>query len=95
MVIRKFDPLSCAKIVGTLYAVLGLFFGAIFSLVSLAGGFASDTSGMPGLAAMLGVGAIVIGPLFYGCLGFVTSLIGALLYNLVAGAVGGIEIEIQ
>ena len=34
-------------------------------------------------------------PICYGLLGFLTSLIGAALYNAVASVVGGVEIEMQ
>ena len=95
MVIKRVAPFSCAKVMGTLYAVLGLLIGAGVSLVALAGGFGSDRAGMPGLGAMIGVGAIVFFPLFYGCIGFIGALIGTSLYNLVAGRVGGIELEVQ
>jgi hypothetical protein len=47
MVIRRVGPLSCAKIVGTLYVVLGLVIGGIFSLVALAGGFGGEPQGTP------------------------------------------------
>ena len=95
MVIKRIGPVSCAKIAGTLYAILGLFFGGIFSLVALAGGFASNTSGAAGVGALVGVGSIVIFPILYGGLGFVSSLIGAWLYNVLAGMVGGVEIDVQ
>jgi hypothetical protein len=94
MIVRRVGPLSFAKITGVLYALMGLLFGAIFSLVSLAG-FAA-ASGQEGAAGMLfGVGAIVILPIFYGVLGFLFSLIGAALYNLIAGWVGGVELDLQ
>jgi hypothetical protein len=31
----------------------------------------------------------------YGCLGFVTTLIMAWLYNVLAGIMGGVEIDVQ
>jgi hypothetical protein len=95
MVIKRIEPVSCAKITGTLYVILGIVFGGIFSLIALVGGFASNASGAPDLGAMVGVGAIVIFPILYGGIGFVATLIGAWLYNIVAGLVGGIEMEIQ
>lgn len=94
MVIRRFEPLSCAKIAGTLYVVLGLVFGAMFSLISLFGVFAGGDRSSP-FGAILGVGAIVLLPIFYGAMGFLSALIGAWLYNLLAGAVGGIEVDVQ
>jgi hypothetical protein len=95
MIIKRIVPLSFAKIAGTLYAAMGLIFGCLISLIALAGGFASDTSRAAGLGAMFGVGAILILPILYGCIGFVATLIAAWLYNAVAGLVGGIELDIQ
>ena len=97
MVIKRVGPFSCAKIAGTLYAIMGLVFGCIVSLIALVGGFgpASETSRVAGLGAMVGVGAIIILPIFYGGLGFIASLIGAWIYNVLAGIVGGIELDVQ
>jgi hypothetical protein len=44
---------------------------------------------------LFGVGAIIILPIFYGALTFVFALIGAALYNAVAGWVGGVEMDLQ
>jgi hypothetical protein len=95
MIIKRIGPVSCAKITGTLYLILGLFFGAIVSLIALIGGFASDSSGAGGMGAIMGVGAIIVFPIMYGCIGFVATLIGAWLYNVLAGMVGGIEMDVQ
>ena len=106
MVIKRVGPLSCAKIAGTVYAIMGLIVGGIVSLVALAGGLISSSrAGAGGLAsssgigagagAMLGVGAIVLFPILYGCMGFIATLIGAWLYNVVAGLVGGIEMDLE
>ena len=95
MVIKQIGPFSCAKIAGTLYAILGLLFGGFFSLIALTGGFASDSSDAARFGAMIGVGAVFIFPIFYGCVGFAVTLIGAALYNVVAGVIGGIELDVQ
>jgi hypothetical protein len=95
MVIKRVDPVSFAKITGTLYAILGLVAGAIVSLVSMAGGFASNSASGAGFGAVIGVGAIVVLPILYGGCGFVATLIAAWLYNVVAGMVGGIELDLQ
>jgi hypothetical protein len=95
MVIKRIGPLSCAKMVGTLYVFVGLFMGALFSLFALAGVFASDTTEAPFIGAFVGVGSIIFFPLLYGCMGFVSALIGAWLYNLLAGFVGGIQMEVS
>jgi hypothetical protein len=97
MVIKRIVPLSFAKIAGTLYAIMGLVFGCIVSLIALAGGFASagQASQFANVGAMVGVGAIIILPIVYGGLGFVVMLVAAALYNVVAGLVGGIELDVQ
>jgi hypothetical protein len=95
MVIKRVGPVSCAKISGTLYAAMGLIFGAIFSMVALAGGLASNSSNSAGLGALFGVGAIVVLPICYGLIGFVGTLIAAALYNLLANVVGGIQMDVE
>jgi hypothetical protein len=95
MVLKRIDPLSCAKIAGTLYAILGLIMGGIFSLAALAGAFASTGSRAGALGALIGVGSVIMFPIFYGAMGFVVSLIGAWLYNVLAGVVGGIRLDLQ
>jgi hypothetical protein len=92
MVINRIAPLSLAKISGTLYAALGVIFGAFFSLFATVGAAAGGGNSM--FPAIFGVGAIVLFPIFYGCIGFVGSLVGAWLYNLLAGMVGGIELDV-
>ena len=93
MIVRSIAPFSVAKVAGVLYALLGVIVGAFFALAALAGAFAgADNSGIIG--SIMGVGAIVVFPLLYGCMGFVFTLIGAWLYNLVAGMVGGIRFEV-
>lgn len=95
MVIKRIGPVSCAKITGTLYAILGALVGGVFSMIAMAGGFASETSGAAGIGAMIGVAAIIVFPILYGGIGFLATLIGARLYNFAAGLVGGVEIEVQ
>jgi hypothetical protein len=46
------------------------------------------------MGALFGVGSILLLPLFYGALGFIGGAISAFVYNLVAGVVGGIELEV-
>ena len=95
MIIRRIGPMSIARLSGMLYAVFGLVFGAIISLVALAGGFASDSEGAAEFGGFIGVAAVVVLPICYGLLGFVATLIGAWLYNVAADAVGGVEVDIQ
>jgi hypothetical protein len=93
MTITRVGPLSCAKVAGLLYVIVGLVAGAFISLAAMAGGLASNDEVGSTFGALFGVGAIILIPIFYGCLGFVMTLIGAALFNLAAGMVGGIEVD--
>jgi Na+/pantothenate symporter len=81
---------------GLLYALLGLTFGAFFALLSLLGtaiGVTNSQSSDAVASLPFGVGSVVFLPIFYSILRFVMGLIPALLYNLVAWLVGGIQLE--
>jgi hypothetical protein len=85
-------PLSCAKVAGLLYLILGLVFGACISLFAMIGLFAGD--GDDGaFPAFFGTAAVVVLPIFYGVFGFIGTLIMSALFNFVAGIAGGIEVD--
>jgi len=44
---------------------------------------------------MFGVGAIVFLPIFYGVIGAVGGAICAALYNVFAGMIGGVELNLE
>ena len=100
MIVRRVGVLSLGKVLGVLYALMGLILGLIFSLISLMGsalGSAfSDTGGPEALVgALFGVGAVIALPIFYGVLGFVFGLLTAAFYNLTAGLVVGLELDVE
>jgi len=97
MIIRKIGVASLAKIMGALYALLGLIFGAILAVVSLVGaGMASAMQDEPAwIGGMFGVGAVIFLPLLYGCMGVVFGALTAWLYNIVAGMAGGLAIDVD
>lgn len=96
--LRRVDPFSVAKVIAVVQAAFGLLIGACLSLFSLLAGFAasslSQDSPIPGwIGPLFGLGAVIALPIFYAALGFVSGLIGGLLYNFFAGMVGGIRVE--
>ena len=98
MVLKRIGVLSLAKIAGILYAgagvIVGLFFAAISSMAGMAG--SQMDPDMPGwIGPLFGVGAIVFLPILYGVIGFVSGAVGALIYNLFSGIVGGVELELE
>jgi hypothetical protein len=103
MTIRRFNVFSVAKIQGFLGVVIGLLIGVVYGLIFMIFGAAiSSLAPQADSQALGGVGAIVVGliimiavPVFYGILGFIGGAIGALVYNLAAGVVGGLKFELE
>ena len=102
MTIRRFGVISVAKIYGLLTFLIGLIVGVIYGLVLILFGAAMSAI-TPGREATAGgISTVVIGiimmiafPIMYGLLGFISGAIGALIYNAVAGIIGGIKLELE
>ena len=95
MIVKRLEPMSVAKIAAALYGIIGLVVGGIFALVSLVGGALSDNSTGAVFAFAFGVGGLVVFPVLYGGIGFLMSLLMAALYNVIAGKIGGVEIQLE
>ncbi len=95
MVIKRVGVLSVAKLQAVMMAAMGLCFGLLVAAVSSIGStfLSSDGESLVPFAGF-GIAAIVALPIIYAVIGFIGGLIGAALYNLFAGLVGGIEIEV-
>ena len=93
MIVKRIGPMSLARISGILYALVGFMIGCVFSIVSVTGGLRQQAEDPTG-AAIFGAAAVFVLPIVYGFLGFISSLLGAAIYNALAGFIGGIEIEI-
>ncbi|MCB0178126.1 MAG: hypothetical protein KDI62_07845 [Anaerolineae bacterium] len=92
--IKKVGVFSLGKMMGLLYALLGLILGAMFSCFSLLGSAAmiSEAGGEGAIGLIFGLGGIIFFPLIYGLMGFIGGLLVGVLYNVIAGMAGGIEI---
>ena len=67
MVITRVGVLSLGKVLGVMYALLGLIVGALFAIVSLLG--AANSQASDAFAGLLfGVGSVIFLPVFYGVL---------------------------
>jgi hypothetical protein len=92
-IVKSFGVMSVAKIMGVLYACMGLLFAPFFLLVGLLGSMAGQQNSP--FAGIVGVVVAILLPFFYGVLGFIGGAIGALLYNLLSKWVGGFEVEVE
>jgi len=98
MELKSIGVMSCGKLMGAMYAMLGLIAGAIMALVSLAGAAAQpqmQNGADPMMMFGAGIGALIFLPVLYGVMGFIGGITGSLLYNIIAGYVGGIELNFQ
>jgi len=91
--IKKIGVKSLAKILGVTYAVMGFIGGLFFTIMFVFNG--TDGFDVKSMAFILGIGAPIFLPIFYGILGFLAGLVTAWLYNLMARWVGGVELEIE
>lgn len=89
-VIKSVDIMSWAKIHALFGIVFGLVYGVMFAMVGAAIGVNMD---IPGLTAF-GLATIIIFPIVFGIMAFICGAIMAFLYNLFAGRIGGIEVEL-
>jgi hypothetical protein len=96
MVVRSIGVWSAARLYGAISAAIGLILGCILALASMLGAtMGGSEEGPAWVMGALGMGAIIIMPIFYGLMGIVGGAIGALLYNLFASVVGGVEVDVS
>ncbi len=93
-VVKHIAPASAFKIGLAAYGVLGIFIGIICALIAIAGTSFARTTTMPFTGVGMGIAAIIVCPIVYGIIGGIAAVIGALLYNLAAGWVGGLEVDL-
>ena len=94
MIIRRIGVLSAAKMGGILGVAIGLFAGVMMFFIGSMGGMAQAQSGT-GWMAGLGMMAIILMPIMYGVFMFIGAAIQAVIYNVAARFVGGVEIEAE
>lgn len=91
--VTRIDPVSLAKIFGILYAVFGVVYGLMLA------GFSAlmAASGVSEMAVFAGFGlvGVIASPVLFGISGFLGGLLMGFLYNLVAGWIGGVQVEVD
>ena len=69
--------------------------GVCIALASMIGAGLADTAEGAMFAPIFGVGAVVVMPILYGVMGVIGGVIGAVLYNVFAGMVGGVSLNVE
>lgn len=91
--IRRFTVAQTATMGGALYFFLGLIALPFIWIFTRVAGSAAGAAGVPGVP--FGGAMLILIPILYGIVGFICVAIMCLVYNLVAGWVGGIEVELE
>lgn len=94
-ILKKIGVMSLAKILGAIYGVIGFIVGFLLFLIM---GVAGGVTGLgQGGGMMIGAGLLMW--VFYavalGVAGFIGGAIQAILYNVFAEKVGGVEVELS
>jgi hypothetical protein len=92
-VLKRVSPASAFRVGLVAYGILGLVLGLFCSLIAVAGASFAPHARMPFLGRV-GIFAVILCPIVYGIIGGIGAAIGAVIYNLVAGWVGGLEVDI-
>lgn len=90
--IKRIGVLSLAKLQAGIMAFSGLIIGAFYAIIGAVFGVVGDSFG---IGTGLGLLAIVVFPILYAILGFISGALIAFVYNLIAGRVGGVEVELE
>ncbi len=100
--LKRIDTWSLAKIYAVTGLIVGFIIGLIITIASLVmGSMMSAAAGatIPAIGAlpfaMIGVFSIIVMPISYAIGGLISGVIAALLYNFVAGRVGGVLVDLE
>ncbi len=95
-VVKRFEPMSVMRMAAICYAVLGVFEGLILSIFVSTIPFTNKTAAAPPrfLGPLFGVLSIFIFPFLFAALGAIVGGLSAVIYNVSAKYVGGVEVEV-
>ena len=89
--IRRFSVVKTATVVAVMYVVIVAIFIVPFALLTVA--VAPSDSATSALVGILVFG--LLAALLYGVFGWIFTAIACAIYNLAAGWVGGIEVQVD
>ncbi len=93
-VVKRIGPVSALKVGFVVYALLGLIAGLFCSAIALAG-FPFGPHAHMHFKGVFGLSPLILCPLFFGIIGSIVTVLGALTYNFASGWVGGLEVDIH
>lgn len=88
--IRRIGVLKAGVMGAAVYAIMSLVFVPFFFFVAIMPGASGMQEGWP-----FGAAFVLLLPFLYAIFGFIGTALAALIYNLVAMMVGGLEVELE
>ena len=92
-ILRRITPASAFRVALVVYGFLGLVIGAFCTLIAMFGARFLPPSRLPHIG-QIGILAVIICPIIYGTVGGIAAAIGAAIYNVAAGWIGGLEVDL-
>ena len=99
--VKRVGVFSYAKITAVTMAAFGVIIGVLYGLLfmvvggALMAGGGRGSSGAGASSFAIGLIMMVAIPVMSGIFGFIAGALGAFVYNVASGFVGGIELEIE
>ncbi len=96
--IRRFNVLKTSTVVAVMYVIVVAIIAIPFLLLIAIAGVSVNGGQVQGAGAIGVVGALlgaIFLALFYGLIGWVFTAIACVVYNLAAGWIGGIEVQVE
>ena|SRR5271168_27214 len=103
-VVKRIGPGSAFKVAAVVYAFIGLVAAALMvpfmmlmsNYVPTHGDMGAQTNGFSRtLGTGFGLASFIIFPILYGVIGGIGGALIALIYNLAAGWIGGLEVDVE
>jgi hypothetical protein len=100
LTLRRIAPLQAGKLLGAFYGLFSLIFVPFFALAMVSARAAAKMDGAENAAPMpfifgMGVGVMILMPVLYAAMGFLFGALSALIYNWLAGWLGGLGLEFE
>jgi hypothetical protein len=93
--VRKIDIVSSMKIQGAICFTFGLLFALLEGCLLAVAGALGPSRAFSGILFGTGILFIVVMPVIYGVVGAIGGLIFAVVYNVWAAMIGGLELELE
>lgn len=92
--ITRLDPGQFGLVIGSMYLIIGIIVTVLFAIIMKLVSSAAPPSSA-GLGQMATGFGLVFLPIIYAIFGYIFGIVGALIYNLLAGIVGGIRVTVS